>query len=502
MGRSHRLSGERMEGQKDPLIRLTALRLLHRVIADLNTARDLNGTLQAVVDGVVSTLGFELAAVNVIRPDGDLEVAAVAGSDEVRRVLAGQVGSGKAWERLFASAEEWGSLRFISHQVSPAVEVPDWIPDIPASDDPQAWHPHDVLLAPLSTPDDELIGVLSVDLPTDRRRPGRWQRELLEMFAAQAAIAIDNARLRAEALHAVAQLEQEQRALRASEESFRQAFENAPSGMAITSLQRQDRGRLLRVNEALCRILGYSQDALRWLGLPAVTHPDDRVLLAEHENSPRRTELRLVRSDGSSIWASLRASTVFDEDGTPHFLLTHVEDIEDRRRREQRLVHQARHDALTGLPNGAELRARLEAHLRMGDRLAVLFCDLDDFKGINDIYGHHVGDAVLVEVANRLAKAGREVDTVARIGGDEFVVLASGMDRGEAEDLAQRLSLALSLPVFYEGHDLPVAASFGVSWADTGATAEQLLRIADAQMYAQKRARARIGSLRAHRRAG
>jgi diguanylate cyclase (GGDEF)-like protein/PAS domain S-box-containing protein len=492
-----------MEDEQDLPARLTALRLLHRVVADLNAARGLNATLQAVADGVVSSLGFEAAAVNVVRPDGDLEVAAVAGGEEVKRALAGRVGTRASWDILLEAADIWGSLRFLSHAASGShldelpSELPTWVSDALPRPEPGTWHPMDALFAPLSTPEGELVGVLSVDMPRDRRLPGPWQCELLEIFAAQAAIAIDNERLRAEALHAVERLEAEQLALRASEESFRQAFENAPSGMAVTDLKDPEAGRLVRVNDALCGLLGYPEATLLRMGLEAVVHAEDCAALAAELWASGRHELRLTRSDGASIWVSLRSSAIPDAVGEPHLLLTHVEDIEDRKRREQHLVHRASHDPLTGLPNREELRARLEQMLSSGTSLAVLFCDLDDFKDINDRYGHHTGDAVLTEVARRLGASVRDEDTVSRVGGDEFVVVAGGINQNEADDLAVRLSRTLAKPLSCDGDDIRVGASFGVSWADGDVSADAMLRAADREMYKRKRARAE-----AQRRAG
>ncbi len=480
-----------MHGAQDVHARLAALRLLYQVVADLNAVRDLTATLQAVADAVVSSLGFGVAVVNVVRPDGDLEVAAVAGNEESRQALAGRVGPRADWERLLASGEEWGSLRFIPEGSVDAGEIPSYIPDLPVVDDPDAWHPLDGLLAPLRAPGGELVGVLSVDEPVNGKRPDRWQCELLEMFAVHAAIAIDNTRLHTEARQALVRLQQEQAALRASEESFRLAFENAPSGMAMTSLRRPDRGRLMRVNEALCRMLGYPELLLRRIGLATVTHPEDRELLDACHERAGSAELRLLRADGTALWAALRSSIVYDPAGEPDFLLIHVEDIEDRKRREQTLRHRASHDPLTGLPNRAELRVRLERLLASHATLGVLFCDVDDFKAVNDTYGHHVGDAVLVEVAVRLQSGVRDGDTVARVGGDEFVVLAAGLGPGDVEDLAARLAAALRVPFEYEGQQIPVSVSIGISWSDGTSQAEDLMRAADRHMYEHKRSRAK-----------
>lgn len=138
--------------------------------------------------------------------------------------------------------------------------------------------------------------------------------------------------------------------------------------------------------------------------------------------------------------------------------------------------------------------------------LAVLFCDLDGFKSINDRFGHNAGDAVLVEVARRLSGAVRDGDTVARFGGDEFVVLADGIGRDEAKDLAHRLRNAIIPPMRIDGRAMRVGVSLGVGWAGCGMSIEEVLHVADERMYDEKRARG--GAVRgargerSHRRAG
>ncbi|MFC9296714.1 diguanylate cyclase CdgB [Streptomyces sp. NPDC057011] len=596
-----------METESEPYVRLATLRQLHRVVADLNTARSLADTLQTVVDGIVVGLGYELACVNLVRPDGDLVVAAFAGDPAAEALITGRVGSRTSWERRLTMGENWDGLRFIPHTegwILMEDDVPQWHTEGPEPRFEDEWHPEDRLYAPMYASGGELLGVISVDRPRNGRRPGAWGREALQMYAFQAAIAISNARLRANMQRALVRLEREQQALRASEESFRQAFEYAPSGMAIAEMGGDQHGRLLRTNDALCRLLGRPASVLRRYSFSDLVHPEDIGTLLRTSAEGGRAELRLGRRDGTYVWVSLRNSVVADAADGPRFLLTHVEDIEERKRHELQLAHRASHDSLTGLPNSAELRSRLGARLcrrpqsvratavealdaafegREGhtvydghevrggaggadehgfqpdyptdypadgaDRqaagggaagpggvpggdpfafpgapaaradgpydhhvhtvapatdiddgtkgLAVLFCDLDGFKSINDRFGHHTGDAVLIEVARRLTTGVRDGDTVARLGGDEFVVLADGLGAADAADLAVRLRNAIIPPIRVDGRAVRVGASFGIGWASCGMSADEVLRSADQRMYIEKRSRSK-----AHRRAG
>ncbi|MFE9683067.1 diguanylate cyclase CdgB [Streptomyces sp. NPDC002701] len=566
-----------METESEPYVRLATLRQLHQVMADMNTARSLADTLQTVADGVVNGLGYELACVNLVQPDGDLVVAALAGNSAAEALITGRVGSRTSWDRRLTMGEAWGDLRFIPHTegwVLDDDDVPQWYTDGPEPRFEDEWHPADRLFAPMYTPGvpgvscGELIGVLSVDRPRNGRHPGAWGREALQMYAFQAAIAISNARLRGNMQRALVRLEREQQALRASEESFRQAFEYAPSGMAIAEMGGDQHGRILRTNDALCRLLGRPASSMRRYSFSDLVHPEDIGTLLRTSAEGGRAELRLCRRDGTYVWVSLRNSVVADAADGPRFLLTHVEDIEERKRRELQLAHRASHDSLTGLPNSAELRSRLAARLCArptatepgvvdtidaaygqvvaarnansqydangrydvsghgfdyrpvpdafdaydhhvhtvtpeGERddgtkgLAVLFCDLDGFKSINDRFGHNAGDAVLIEVARRLSGAVRDGDTVARLGGDEFVVLADGLGRADAQDLAVRLRNEIIQPIRVDGRAMRVGASFGIGWAQCGMSADEVLQSADERMYVEKRSRPK-----AHRRAG
>lgn len=317
-----------METESEPYVRLATLRQLHQVVAELNTARSLADTLQSVADGVIAGLGFELSAVNLVRPDGDLVVAAVAGSAGAEALMAGRVGSRSSWERRLSMGERWGNLCFIPYTegwVLDDDDVPQWHTAGPAPRFPDEWHPMDRLFAPMYSQANgggELLGVISVDRPRNGRRPGAWGQEALQMYAFQSAIAISNARLRANMQRALVRLEREQQALRASEESFRQAFEYAPSGMAVAEMGGDQHGRLLRTNDALCRLLGRPASAMRRYSFSDLVHPEDIGTLLRTSAEGGRAELRLARRDGTYVWVSLRNSVVADTADGPRFLLT------------------------------------------------------------------------------------------------------------------------------------------------------------------------------------
>ncbi|HEV3227488.1 MAG TPA: GGDEF domain-containing protein [Acidimicrobiales bacterium] len=156
----------------------------------------------------------------------------------------------------------------------------------------------------------------------------------------------------------------------------------------------------------------------------------------------------------------------------------------------QRLRHLAGHDALTGVANRPEFRDRLATALAIGEHdLAVAFCDLDDFKPINDNYGHRVGDVVLVEVATRLRGCLRAGDELARIGGDEFTVLLRNVpDEAAARHVADRLLAAVRDPFIVEGEPVRIGLSVGIALTEPGASADHLLERADAALYEVKRA--------------
>jgi diguanylate cyclase (GGDEF)-like protein/PAS domain S-box-containing protein len=464
---------------------------LMSVVSRMNGVRTLPETLQAVVEGVVSGIGFGTAVVNYVRPDGRIQVVAVAGPEEVCTALLGQIVPEDLFTTEFESAESWGELCFVSHEKSTAMGEATWVPNIPIPDDPDGWHPLDALYAPLYSPSRELVGILSVDLPPDGRRPDLQVRQLLEMFAAQAGIAINNARL-SEAL------EVERQRLHASEESFRLAFDGAGIGMALLSLDPIHPLRHLRVNDALVQLSGYTREQLLVSQLGVLLDQTGRETRFEDairgSHGALREDTQLRRADGSHVWVSLTASLLNTASVDSQSAIIQVEDITSRKQSESELSRAAMQDVLTGLPNRAAVRSRingaLERSRRLGGSASVLFCDLDHFKSINDDLGHDAGDAALLVAASRIVAQVRDGDLVGRLGGDEFVIVVEGMSDAEAADLAGRITGAVGEPISHGGRTLHVTISVGVAQLTPDSSGvDEVLKAADEAMYRVKAGR-------------
>ncbi len=391
----------------------------------------------------------------------------------------------------FAIADEWGGLRFVPHERLPEGEVIGWVPDVPVSDDPDAWHPLDALFAPLYSPGGELVGMLSVDLPEDQRRPGPIHRELLEIFATQAGLAIDKVRL-------TDQLLAEKTRLEASEATFRLVFEGAGNGMATIAFDGPERGRILRVNDAFCRITGYAADQLVGARLASFLRDEEpeqtrrELEEAAAGNGTYRFERVFTHPSGNEIWVGGTAAIVERGPGQPRILLVQIDDVTARKDAERELRHHAAHDPLTGLPNRRLLQRRFTAVLERtrasGRPGALLFCDLNHFKLVNDGYGHEAGDRALREIAGRLSAGVRHGDTVARLGGDEFAVLAEDIAGDDLAALIARLESAVSQPL--PNIAVKVTTSVGTVPITPNATdLDTLLHEADQAMYAVKHRR-------------
>src|SRR3954447_23605278 len=303
-------------------------------------------------------------------------------------------------------------------------------------------------------------------------------------------------------VQALVDLYKKDAALRESEERFRAAFEHAPIGIAIL-----DRfGNWLDTNNALAELLGRPREELLEappFGLRHLAPPEQEDALAELLNGARRAfavERRLLCSSGATLWAGISVSLVRYRDGEPLHLICQVEDVSERKAAEKsmskRIAYLAYHDELTGLPNRAMFREHLDLALARADRhgtaIAVLNLDLNRFKLVNDSLGHAAGDQLLREAGARLAGAVRASDLVARVGGDEFIVLLADLELGRERDVAELVADAihdsLARPFTISGAEFYLGASVGIALYPTESVggpqpdAEGLLRKAAAAM--------------------
>lgn len=227
------------------------------------------------------------------------------------------------------------------------------------------------------------------------------------------------------------------------------------------------------------------------LSPPANEVIESALLEANEQGLSSGKELKLEFTQGT-FWYELSVSRKYLDPGLPPRFIVLARDVTERKAAEQHILNLAHYDALTGLPNRALLADRMKVAIkragRVLGRIAVLFVDLDRFKPINDSLGHEVGDHLLQVVAKRMQAAIRSVDTVSRVGGDEFVGLLGEIDTAEdAARVAEKLIFTLSEPYHIEEHELSLTASVGICiYPDNGAEPGILIRNADASMYTAK----------------
>ncbi|MBI3525323.1 MAG: diguanylate cyclase [Betaproteobacteria bacterium] len=277
-----------------------------------------------------------------------------------------------------------------------------------------------------------------------------------------------------------------------------QAMLDAQS-MAGVGLVILDDGRAAFANQAAAQITGYSVDELMALShFNQVTHPDDRERVQNNyhrrlngEVFDNRYDISILTKDGRRREVEIAVSTIKGAAGTQ--ILVVLVDITERKNTAQVIQHLALHDALTGLSNRTLLFDRLDSAIsaarRRNSSFALFFLDLDNFKPINDELGHDAGDLVLKIIAERLHNSVRESDTVARVGGDEFVlVLQDVHGRKAALAVAEKTIAALSQPISTGSKLCEVGATLGIAlYPEHGEDADTLMRHADAAMYAAKR---------------
>ncbi|EFI33295.1 diguanylate cyclase with PAS/PAC sensor [Desulfonatronospira thiodismutans ASO3-1] len=258
-------------------------------------------------------------------------------------------------------------------------------------------------------------------------------------------------------------------------------------------------GRIIHFNRACERLSGYSfqdlqgKEIFKRLIPPEEAETVRSFFSPDFANLPHHFENYWLTRAGEKRLIAWSNCIINDEEGNPDYVLGTGIDITEQRRMQERIEHMAMHDGLTGLPNRNLLQDRMEmaiaAAKRTGNRVALLFLDLDGFKAINDNYGHSTGDEVLTLVSRRLKELVRASDTVARFGGDEFVILLT--DTGKLEDakqVARKVAWQLSRPYILPSGEHQLGVSMGISlYPDDAESAEDLMRLADKAMYRVKK---------------
>ena len=285
-------------------------------------------------------------------------------------------------------------------------------------------------------------------------------------------------------------------ASREAELRFRQVFEQSPIGLCLVDSD----GTFAHVNAAFEKITGYTAEELYEMNFRDITFEEDLDLdlklssaMFAGDTDGFEMEKRYVRKDGQTVWIYLTSRMLKNQDGVTDQALSMVEDITERHELSRQLQHLADHDPLTGLYNRRRFEDELCAAIeegRGGRGLAILNIDLDNFKFINDTYGHSVGDRLIIRTADLLKRRLRSTDTLARQGGDEFVIVLRDIDREGALQIARELTALVASDVRVDGPDYSarVTASIGVAFAapDQDIGEEKLMIHADVAMYEAK----------------
>jgi diguanylate cyclase (GGDEF)-like protein/PAS domain S-box-containing protein len=262
----------------------------------------------------------------------------------------------------------------------------------------------------------------------------------------------------------------------------------------VVFIHREDRS-IAFVSPSVERVLGYTPAEFTQLSTPELIHPDDMpgaveqaIKLRAEPGSSYRSTLRLRRADGSWVWTEIVGQNLLEVPEVQGLVQT-LRDVSERRALEEQLLHQSRHDPLTGLANRRYFIEVLEAALDVEQPppVAVVYFDLDGFKPINDALGHAAGDEVLREVATRLQRGLRARDVAARLGGDEFVALCYGVaDVDAARITGERILSGVRGPFEVGGTSASIRASMGVAVAQPGWSADDVLGAADRALYSAK----------------
>ncbi|MDX8390605.1 MAG: diguanylate cyclase [Mariprofundaceae bacterium] len=345
-----------------------------------------------------------------------------------------------------------------------------------------------LIALPLFSTDGMLVACITLFNTTST--PNLETMELLDQLAQSTSVAIEHAVQLARYRKLEADVDR-------SVAAYRTLVEQIP---AVTYITSPDRGKMLFVSPQVESMLGISVDdymnnANAWYH---IIHEEDQERVKEavrycaESGDPYHAEYRIIHKDGGIRWFSDQATCV-QEDHETIYLQGVISDITERKRVEEKLVSLAHYDQLTSLANRTLFHDRLEQAEARADRqrgcFALLYLDLDGFKAVNDELGHKAGDGVLKEASIRLLESVRHVDTVARMGGDEFTIILSDTG-GNADDvahIAQKIVTAIAKPYAATGERARISASIGIAiYPLDSQTTEELIVAADAAMYRAK----------------
>jgi diguanylate cyclase (GGDEF)-like protein/putative nucleotidyltransferase with HDIG domain len=493
------------------------------------TGYDLEPVLRAVARTTAASLGYRTVVINLYRPAwDDLHTVVVEGSAEARRLLLGQTSTADDWVDLLDARFERRGAFLIEHGAFDwsADRLTTYIPPCEASSDPGAWHPEDALFVPLRSGAGELLGILSVDEPLDGRRPGDEQLDLLVGMSQHAALALEHAQEAAAAerqrvavdhlLGLTASLA-ERRTIDEMLDAVCVGIRDA-LGFQKVVVALEDEPGMLRMRS----VVGMSDEEIERLSVvpTAAVGPmldeleEDGIVFTERETAEARVDPSLhdasmsrLNGRGARAWDQhVLLVPLRDRDGrlegavwaddpidrllpTPEILralrafANHAMSAVESARQLELMRHLAEHDPLTGLRNRRGLQEHIDAEIGRAGSVAVLVCDLDNFKRVNDALGYTQGDEALRRFADVLTAEG---GLAARLGGEEFALVLPGHDEAAAMTVAERLRAAV--PAAFEDFPWPLTTSVGVAVSGPGSeTASLVLRAATRAVFGAKR---------------
>ena len=466
----------------EPILSLRTVDGLVDLTRSLASTTDLQTVLDTVCRALVDVAEFESAAINLVTDSGDLKVVAVAGPPEMAEALLGLEASREQWEAEFAASVPHHGL-LLSKESGDDRLTDSWTSDDEewfdrTAGDPQAWKPDYALFVPMSDSSGEMIGVVSVDMPRSGLIPEPAQAATVEIVARQAETAIVAARKLARS--------------ELNERIYRLAFDTAATLTAIAEVG----GGFVDANRAFCEALPDVADAAAF----------DRAVTVHDGGRGMGDALDGVfGGDGQAVtfvaeadradekrWFRITVRGIGGVASVPERAVCTIVDISFERREQMRHRRDAEHDPLTGLLNRRGARVAMDkllAGVAPGSVVAVLACDLDGFKAVNDRFGHQVGDKVLVQTAQRIRAA--QPDAVAiRFGGDEFLVITECPSHERAEAAAESLVEAMRCGIVVDEQLVPVTISVGLAAADAATIdgLSGLMDSADRALYDAKAA--------------